>query len=164
MSGEEFDNWFSPQAIAANGGNQYLAAYNCLLQLKIENSIFNSNGEKVVTDVLKYPDWRISEISEDVLIDYVPVVTPDWDGLSNRVLGGDLFSLFIKLTLAGYQSIPISQARGDINVCVGYTRIEAALASGFQQIQANGFVFTEEEKQLWNNAVTELGFSDVVKL
>ena len=75
-----------------------------------------------------------------------------------------LYPLFVRLTLAGYQSIPISQARGDINVCVAYTRTEAALASGFAQIQVNGFVFTDEEKTLWNNAVIELGFSEVVKI
>ena len=151
VSGEEFDSWFSLQAIIANGGNQYLAAYNYLLQLRVD-------------EILKYPDWRIADISEDVLIDYIPITTPDWNGLSNRVLGGDLFPLFVRLTLAGYQSTAISQARGDINVCVAHTKIEAALASGFQQIQANGFVFTDEEKLLWNNAVIELGFSEVVKI
>jgi hypothetical protein len=109
-------------------------------------------------------DFLASGQELEIIPDPEPVVTPDWDGLSNRVLGGDLFPLFIKLTLAGYQSIPISQARGDINAAVAYVRIEEALASGFQQIQANGFVFTEEEKKLWNIAVTELGFSKIVQI
>jgi hypothetical protein len=111
--------------------------------------------------------WEAGKNNIEVIPDPEPipvVITPDWDELSARVLGGDLFPIFVRLTAAADLSIPISRARGDINMAVGFFKIEAALASGLMQVQANGFVFTEEEKLLWNNALQELGFSAITQI
>ena len=145
VSGEEFDNWFSPQAIINNGGNQYVAAYKYLLQFK-------------------YSGWIMSEESEDTTIDLVPVVLPDWNGLVTKVLEGELLPLFNRLTSEAINSNPISIARNDINLAVTVIKNENALAASLALLQQLGFVFTDEEKQLWNDAVEELGFSSVVQI
>ena len=97
-----------------------------------------------------------------------PVITqtiePDWDGLKNMVLGGELYPLFTRVTIEAANSNAINLARNDINLAVTVIRIEAALASGLSLLQQFGFVFTQEEKQLWNTTLEELGFSEIVAL
>ena len=158
VSGVEFDNWFSPQAIIANGGNQYLAAYNYLLQLRVD-------------EILKYPDWRIADISEDVLIVYTPIITPDWDGLSKRCItpGDPLFALYTRFTLAAMGNTRIAVAQARIETAILTIRVEGALAGGISLLTSpfplDGivpYIFTQEEKDDWNLAVTALGFSPLV--
>lgn len=68
VSGEEFDNWFSPQAIINNGGNQYATAYKYLLQLKVENAT-TENSEIITSGSFKYSGWILVEESEELLTD-----------------------------------------------------------------------------------------------
>lgn len=163
VSGEEFDNWFSPQAIINNGGNQYATAYKYLLQLKVENAT-TENSETITSENFKYSGWILVEESEDATIDFVPVVVPDWNGLAKKVLGGDSLPLFVRVTIEATNSNPISVARNDINLAVTVLKNETALASSLALLQQLGFVFTDEEKQLWNNVIEELGFSSVVQI
>lgn len=111
--------------------------------------------------------WEAGKNNIEVIPDLAPepvAITPDWDGLSARVLGGDLHPMFNRLTDAADLSVSINRARNDINLAVAYVRVEAALASGLADLQKLGtnYVFTSGEKLLWNNAVTELGFSSLV--
>ena len=163
VSGEEFDNWFSPQAIINNGGNQYATAYKYLLQLKVENAT-TENSEIITSENFKYSGWILVEESEDTAIDFVPVIVPGWNGLAKKVLGGDLLSLFTRVTAEAINSNPISIARNDINLAVTVIKDENALAASLKLLQQCGFVFTDEEKQLWNNVIEELGFSSVVQI
>lgn len=91
----------------------------------------------------------------------------DWEALKNRALGGDLYPIFQRLTLASLatDANTISTARGDITDAILTVRVEAALASGFQLLtQVGGYVFTTEEKALWQAAVDELNFTPLVYL
>ena len=168
VSGEEFDNWFSPQAIINNGGNQYATAYKYLLQLRVENATTENatveNSETITSENFKYSGWILVEESEDATIDFVPVVVPDWNGLAKKVLGGDLLPLFVRVTIEATNSNPISVARNDINLAVTVLKNENALAASLKLLQQCGFIFTNEEKQLWNDAIEELGFSKITKL
>lgn len=92
---------------------------------------------------------------------------PDWEGLRDRALGGDLNPIFQRLTLVSLDPAAnaISTARGDIGDAIMTVKIEAALASGLYMLtQIAGYEFTQEEKDLWQAAVDELGFSSVVYL
>ena len=92
------------------------------------------------------------------------IKNPDWDGLATKALGESLLPLFTRVTAEAINSNPISIARNDINLAVTVIKNENALAASLKLLQQVGFVFTEEEKQLWNNAVEELGFSSVVQI
>lgn len=122
-------------------------------------------------------DWINLSVLESAVAWFVqgqnqPVVPPsnpqpNWINLRNRLLGGDLHPIFERLTIASMQpdGNPISTAKGDISDAILIVRIEAALASGLHLLtQVAGYVFTQEEKDLWNPAVEQEGFSDLVKI
>lgn len=94
----------------------------------------------------------------------IVAVTPDWDSLLLKVLAGELLPLFTRLTSEAINSSAISLARSDINLAVNVIKNEEALAASLVLLQKCGFVVTKEEKQLWNRVVTELHFSNIVKL
>lgn len=103
-----------------------------------------------------------------VLPDSEPITPlPDWDGLKNRALAGDLHPIFQRLSIASLaaDANTISTARGDITDAILTVRVEDALASGFQLLtQTGGYIFTKEEKDMWKSAVDELHFSSLVYL
>lgn len=151
--------------ISKDSSHFYIQYLGFITVLGIVNNAPDFTKQKDPTLSILQEAWEKGKDSIEVIPDPEPtpiVTTPDWGGLLARVLGGDLFPIFARLTAAADLSNPINRARTDINLAVSFVRIEAALASGFMQLQANGFVFTEEEKALWNNAVTELGFSPLV--
>lgn len=95
------------------------------------------------------------------------IFTPDWQTLQDRALGGNLYPIFKRLTEASLiaDANTISTARGDISDAILTVRIEAALANGFNLLtQVGGYVFTQEEKDMWKSAVDELHFSPLVYL
>ena len=92
------------------------------------------------------------------------IMPPDWDGLAAKVLGKELLPLFYHLTSEAINSNAISLARNDINLAISVIKNENALAAGLALLQQCGFVFTKEEKQLWNKVIKELYFSDLVKI
>ena len=92
------------------------------------------------------------------------IKNPDWEGLATQALGESLLSLFTRVTAEAINSNAISIARNDINLAVTVIKNENALAASLALLQQCGFVFTDEEKQLWNNVIEELGFSSVVQI
>lgn len=94
-------------------------------------------------------------------------LSPNWEELKNRALAGDLYPIFQRLTIASLapDANTISTARGDITGAILTVKIEAALASGFNLLtQIGGYVFTQEEKDMWKSAVDELNFSSLIYL
>lgn len=111
--------------------------------------------------------WEAGKDNIEIISDPEPIPeikNPDWDGLIGKVLGGDLLPLFTRVTAEAINSNPISIARNDINLAVTVLKNENALAASLKLLQQCGFVFTDEEKQLWNNAMEELGFSKIAKI
>jgi hypothetical protein len=91
----------------------------------------------------------------------------DWNALKNRLLGGDLYPIFQRLTFAALNenANTISTARGDITDAILTVKIEAALANGLGLlVNIGNYAFTDDEKLLWNNAIAELNFTDLVKI
>jgi hypothetical protein len=127
---------------------------------------FTSTNEPTLSVLVDaWSDFLESGEELEIIPDPEPipvVITPDWDGLSARVLGDDLLPIFTRVTVEAISSNPISIARGDTSLAVTVIKNELALASSLALLQQCGFVFTDEEKQLWNNVVTELGFSEIV--
>lgn len=107
----------------------------------------------------------------------VPEVLPDWDGLTNHILGGDLFAIYTRLTEACFlnpatansQQIAnannIAVASGKLDQAVAVTRVEGAVAASFQLlVNTSDYRFTVEEKGLWQSVVDTLNFSPMVYL
>jgi hypothetical protein len=95
----------------------------------------------------------------------MPVIAnPDWEGLKNRGIAGDLHSIFARLTAETITNPSLAVPRSDINLIITVTKDEPTLASGLVLLQQFGFVFAEKEKQLWNNALQELGFSAIAQI
>jgi hypothetical protein len=101
----------------------------------------------------------------------------DWDGLLSAILGGDLFSIYARLTSASFidpaiatdallaNANNIAVASGKLDQAVQVTKVEAAVAASFQMlIASSNYRFTAEEKSLWDATVTALNFSQAMFL
>jgi hypothetical protein len=113
-----------------------------------------------------------------VLPDSEPITPlPDWDGLLSAILGGDLFSIYARLTSASFidpaiatdallaNANNIAVASGKPDQAVQVTKVEAAVAASFQMlIASSNYRFTAEEKALWDATVTALNFSQAMFL
>ena len=110
------------------------------------------------------------EVIEDAPI-FATTEYPDWDGLSKRCITPDdsLFALYTRLTLAAMGNTRIAVAQARIETAILTIRVEGALAGGISLLTSpfplDGivpYIFTQEEKDDWNLAVTALGFSPLV--
>lgn len=89
---------------------------------------------------------------------------PGWDNLQNRLLAGDLYLLFSRLTAVAMQNSSVSTAQAHISMAILNVRKESALAAGLALLFIAGYTLTNEEKNLWNNAISEEGFSGLVAI
>lgn len=102
---------------------------------------------------------------------------PDWDGLLSAILGGDLFSIYARLTSASFidpaiatdallaNANNIAVASGKLDQAVQVTKVEGAVAASFQMLIASSdYRFTAEEKTLWDATVAALNFSQAMFL
>ena len=125
--------------------------------------------------------WQAFVASGDeleVIADPAPTPPqPDWDGLLSAILGGDLFSIYARLTSASFidpaiatdallaNANNIAVASGKLDQAVQVTKVEAAVAASFQMlIASSNYRFTAEEKALWDATVTALNFSQAMFL
>ncbi|MBD2571064.1 hypothetical protein [Anabaena lutea] len=142
---------------------------------------FNPETKEIDFNLIEYPPTRSSLqsaweqwcIGKDLGIELADIEpssippNPDWDELKNRILSGNLHPLFERLTMAAMQgnSPGISTAQIHISIAILNLKNEDALSAGITLLtQVAGYIFTSEEKTLWNQAATELGFSNLVHI
>jgi len=94
----------------------------------------------------------------------VASIFPDWDGLYNRVLAGDLKPLYLRLKQAAKADIILSVDYINLITVLSNIRTEQALKDSLDELIKDGYDLSEADKTLWNNAVTELHFSDLATI
>lgn len=140
-----------------------------------------------IRKIYKSPTKEIIEaawnafVASGAAIEVIPDATvaplPDWDGLLSAILGGDLFSIYARLTSASFidpaiatdallaNANNIAVASGKLDQAVQVTKVEGAVAASFQMlIASSNYRFTAEEKALWDATVTALNFSQAMFL
>ena len=150
-----------------NSTTLFLESLNALTPLPWVNNAPDFTGIEEPTLSVLINVWETEKDNIEIIPDPEPVAEikiPYWEGLAAQALGGSLLSLFTRVTAEAINSNPISIARNDINLAVTVIKNENALAASLKLLQQVGFIFTDEEKQLWNDAVEELGFSSVVQI
>ena len=136
----------------------------CFLLSYIDNFPDFTRVEEPTLSILKAA-WEKGDF--EIIVDSEPIPeikNPDWEGLISEVLVGDLLPLFTRVTTEAINSNPVSIARNDINLAVTVLKNENVLASSLTLLQQCGLVFTDEEKQLWNDTLLRLGFSSITLL
>ena len=89
---------------------------------------------------------------------------PDWDSLYSRVLSGDLKPLYLRLKQAAKTDNILSVDYVNLITVLSNIRSEQALKECLDELINDGYVLNEEEKTLWNNSVTALHFSNLVRI
>ena len=93
----------------------------------------------------------------------LPVPPPNWDALYGRFLAGDLKPIFDDVCEAAENSNAI--ALRYFNLVESFKiRTEQALKDCLDKLIQAGYVVSEDHKNLWNNATSELNFSELVRL
>jgi len=108
--------------------------------------------------------WRISNGA--VIIDNLapPVRFPNWDVLYGRLLSGDLKPILLNLKQIAKTDNAIAIDFMSLTTVLSNIRTEQALQDCLSELIADGYVLSEEHRVLWNNAIAELNFSDLVKI
>ena len=112
-------------------------------------------------------DWQIYEawlVSNSPLPADIIAPLPNWNVLYDRLLGGDLSGIFNRVNLAAIANPSITVWLLNMNGALTNVRVESALASALQILKLSGYVFTPQEIGLWNTAIAELNFSNLVQL
>ena len=105
----------------------------------------------------------------------VPVA--DWNALIALILDSALTHLYVRLTTASFvnhamTNLPeianannIAVAAGKIDQALQVTQKEGAVKASVQLLlQTSNYVFTQEEKTIWNTKTDELNFTSVIHL
>lgn len=129
--------------------------------LSVLQAAFDSNDYVEVVDIISIPI----------------LVQPNWESLTNEILGGALTDIYTRLTQACFvnpttatiaqiaNANNIAVAAGKLDQAVAVTRIEEATASSFQLlINTSDYRFNQAEKNLWDTKVAELNFSSLIYL
>ena len=90
-------------------------------------------------------------------------MSPDWDGLYRSILAGQLNPLYLRLKQAAKTDNILSVDYVNLISVLSNIRTESALKECLDELINDGYVLSEEEKTLWNNAVKELHFSSLVR-
>lgn len=155
-----------------NGQGISILTPNLESELTIEEIIAKDipASEYLVIDDSELPDrqyreqWRISNGA--VIIDSQVAIPkfPDWETLYNRLLGGDLKSIFLNLKQIAKTDNAIAIDFMSLTAVLSNIRTEQALKDCLGELIEDGYVLSDEHRTLWNNAIAELNFSDLVKI
>ena len=126
--------------------------------------------EYLIIDDSELPDrqyrnqWRISNGA--VIIDNLalPIRFPNWDILYGRLLSGDLKPIFLNLKQIAKTDNAIAVDFMSLTTVLTNIRTEQALQDCLSELIADGYVLSDEHRNLWNNAIAELNFSNLVKI
>jgi len=112
--------------------------------------------------------WEDGKDTIEVVSDpepFVEVKEPDWEGLKNSNLGGILAPVYQRLTASAMSSAAMSTAQNQIMLVILYVKDQDALSAGINLLTEHaGYNFTQEEKDIWNQTVSSLNFSEQVFL
>ncbi|MCA6504122.1 MAG: hypothetical protein ACK52I_25125 [Pseudomonadota bacterium] len=127
-----------------------------------------SNMQRIESDLTtgeqKVVDFTEAEIEEIQAATILSVRFPNWDILYNRLLAGNLKPLFLALKAAAKASPEIAVDYFQLTTVLSSIRAEQALQDCLIELITDGYVLSDEHRTLWNNAIAELNFSDLVKL
>lgn len=127
---------------------------------EIPNTVLRSDGYFISSlngDWQLYEAW-LAEGNIPEPADVVPM-PPDWDGLYRSVLAGELKPLYLRLKQAAKTDNILSIDYINLITVLSNVRTEQALKECLDELISYGYVLSEEEKQLWNDAVTVSHFS-----
>lgn len=144
------------------------------MKIFLENTTVLIPDSEGVPDfsMLREPTLSLAMAAFDVgsfeIIEAIPItLSPNWDGLLNRLLSGSLFPLFQAITLAAFSNPVILIARTDIYGAISNPAISdriSALRAGLDILQNSGYQISEADRALWNNAIADLNFPESLRL
>jgi hypothetical protein len=94
----------------------------------------------------------------------VAVSLPNWDGLYYSVLAGELKPLYLRLKQAAKTDNILSVDYVNFVAVLSNIRTEQALKECLDELINDGYILSQQEKTLWNNSVTALHFSNLVRI
>lgn len=109
-------------------------------------------------------DFTEAEIAEIQAAITPPVRFPNWDILYGRLLAGDLKPILLNLKQIAKTDNAIAIDFMSLTTVLLNIRTEQALQDCLRELIADGYVFSDEHRNLWNNAIAELNFTDLVKI
>ncbi len=154
----------------------------CITPVPWVNNVPNFSAFTEPTLSILQSAYEANQNDIEVILDPVSISFPDWQALTDHILGGALYPIYERLTAAQFVAYNplltpeengtilanannIAVAAGKLDQSVQVTRIEGAVFASFQLlVTTSNYTFTQEEKDLWNPLVTSLNFSPLVYL